>query len=78
MNLKNIEQRISRLDGGNIQSNEATLFVVREGETPPPNYVSAKHSIIWDNGPSALPGYGLSKNQLSALMVEIEGTSRSV
>jgi len=78
MSLKNIEQRISRLDGGNTSTNEKTLFVVPEGNTPPREYNPDKHSIIWDSGKGALPGYGLNQNQLSALMNEIDGYSRSI
>ena len=78
MNYRNIENRLDKLDGGIAQSDEATLFVVPKGDTPPAEYNPAKHDIIWDNAADPLPGYGLSQNQLAAVLKNIDGKTRSL
>ena len=78
MNYRNIENRLDKLDSGNAKSDEKTLFIVPKGDTPPPEYNPAKHGIIWDNVADPLPGYGLSRNELSALLKKIDGKTRSL
>ena len=78
MNYRSIGTRIDRLDGGAAQSDEKALFVVPEGDTPPAEYNPAKHDIIWDNAADPMPGYGLSQNQLAAVLEKIDGKTRSL
>jgi len=78
LNYRNIGNRIDKLDGGNAQSNEATLFVVPEGESPPHEYDPDRHSIIWDGSETPSPISSMSRLQLNLLLVEIDGKSRSI
>ncbi len=78
MNYRNIENRLDKLDSGNANPDEKTLFIVPKGDAPPAEYNPAKHGIIWDNCPDPLPGYGLSRNRLATILKNIDGKTRSL
>ncbi len=78
MNYRNIEKRIDRLDGGNINHNEKTLFIIPVGADLPPECDPAKHSVIWDRSHSPRAAIGFSRNQLKEVMARIDGNSRTL